>query len=104
MISRVSRPFFQSAQDCHQHPSSVGPGIGLRAKAHLASNHCGSEISLGKIVFRRYATVLSLVVHTGSIFSKDVLNTTDSKMLSWALYNRNNLRLQRLGFRIKLGV
>ncbi len=58
----VDTSLFEGAQDGHQNAPGMGAGVGLGTKADLASNHRGSEVSFGQVIFCRDVSVLGPVV------------------------------------------
>ena len=59
----------------------MGASVGLRTKADLASNHRGSEVSFGQVIFCGDISALGPVVEAGFVFPEDILNASDAQML-----------------------
>ena len=91
--SDIDSSFFEGTQDRHQNAPRMGASVRLGAKAHLAGNDGGSEVSFGQVVFCRYVSVFGPVVEAGFILPEDILNAPDAQMLGRAFCGRPDLRL-----------
>ena len=49
--SDIDALLFEGAQDRHQNAPRMGASVRLGAKANLAGNHRGSEVSFGQVIF-----------------------------------------------------
>jgi len=100
----VTLLFFQRGQDTHEDASSIGPCIRDRAETDLSGNDCGSEVSLGEIVFSWDLPVVHPMIQTRGVIQKEILDAPDSQMHGWGLDGGEDLGFDVGCFSIEFGI
>jgi len=77
-------------QNRHQNLTGPGSGIRLRAEADFSGNNKRTQLALGQVVVRRNSTIISPMVKSLGLFSKDVLNFLDGWMLGLTVGDIDN--------------
>ena len=76
----------------------------MGAEAHFAGDDRGTKISLGEVVICRNLSIIGPPVHPLLVIVEDLLDTTDSQMLSGSMDRLNDLSFDFRGLFIELDI
>ena len=74
----------------HKGLAGCSTGDGLRAKTDFSGNNERPKFPLSKVIISGDSSVISPVIKSVCLFSKDILNLPDSRMLRLSVGNLND--------------